>query len=136
MVKNLPADAGSIPRLRRPPLKEMATHSRILYWEIPGTEKTGGPWSIGLQRVGLDTNRFYHTKVSARNLCCFHHLFSWSLPFSLQGPCQKYNRGSLGQEQHLGCTGLSRSALLPIFSFPLDSPSGSSHDAPTVSCAG
>ena len=29
--------------------KEMATHSRILSWEIPWTEKPGGLQSIGLQ---------------------------------------------------------------------------------------
>ena len=31
--------------------KEMATHSSILVWEIPWTEKLGGLQSIGLQRV-------------------------------------------------------------------------------------
>ena len=51
---------------------------------MPWTEKTGGLQSIGLQRVGLNNNnRFYHTKVSARNLCCFQHLFSWSSSPSL-----------------------------------------------------
>ena len=29
--------------------KEMATHSSILAWEIPGTEKPGGLQSTGLQ---------------------------------------------------------------------------------------
>ena len=32
--------------------KEMATHSSILAWEIPGTEEPGGLQSIGSQRVG------------------------------------------------------------------------------------
>ena len=32
--------------------KEMATHSSILAWRIPGTEKPGGLLSIGLHRVG------------------------------------------------------------------------------------
>ena len=32
--------------------KGMATHSSILAWEIPWTEKPGGLQSIGLQRVG------------------------------------------------------------------------------------
>ena len=32
--------------------KEMATHSSILAWEIPWTEKPGGLRSIGLQGVG------------------------------------------------------------------------------------
>ena len=32
----------------------MATHSSILAWRIPRTEKPGGPQSIGSQRVGHD----------------------------------------------------------------------------------
>ena len=31
--------------------KEMATHSSILTWEIPGMEEPGGLQSLGLQRV-------------------------------------------------------------------------------------
>ena len=31
--------------------EEMATHSSILAWEIPWTEKPGGLQSMGLQRV-------------------------------------------------------------------------------------
>ena len=34
--------------------KEMATHSNILAWRIPGTEETGGRLSLGLYRVGHD----------------------------------------------------------------------------------
>ena len=37
------------------PLEEgMATHSRILAWGIPWTEKSGGLQSLGLQRVRHD----------------------------------------------------------------------------------
>ena len=32
--------------------KEMATHSSILAWEIPWTEKPGGLQSMGLERAG------------------------------------------------------------------------------------
>ena len=32
--------------------KEMATHSSILAWRIPGTEEPGGLPSMGLHRVG------------------------------------------------------------------------------------
>ena len=40
---------------REDPLeKEMATHSSILAWEIPGTEEPGGLQSMGLQRVRDD----------------------------------------------------------------------------------
>ena len=34
--------------------KEMATHSRILAWRTPWTEKPGGLQSMGSQRVGHD----------------------------------------------------------------------------------
>jgi len=33
---------------------EMATHSRILAWEIPRTEEPGGLQSMGLQKVEHD----------------------------------------------------------------------------------
>ena len=35
-------DMGSIPGWERSPVKEMATHSSILAWEIPLIEETGG----------------------------------------------------------------------------------------------
>ena len=34
--------------------KEMATHSSILDWKIPGTEEPGGLPSMGSHRVGHD----------------------------------------------------------------------------------
>ena len=34
--------------------KEMATHSRVLGWRIPGTGKPGGLPSMGSHRVGHD----------------------------------------------------------------------------------
>ena len=56
-VKNLPAmQETQVQSLgQEVPLdKEMATHSSILAWEIPGTEEPGGPQSTGSQRVGHD----------------------------------------------------------------------------------
>ena len=53
MVKNLPANAGDvdfIPGQEDPLEKEMATHSCILAWRIPGTEKPGGLQSLAWQR--------------------------------------------------------------------------------------
>ena len=54
MVKNLPAmqetwvrSLDQEARLE----KEVATHSNILDWKIPWTEKSGGIQSMGLQRV-------------------------------------------------------------------------------------
>ena len=34
--------------------KEMATHSNILAWRIPGTEQPGGLPPLGSNRVGHD----------------------------------------------------------------------------------
>ena len=34
--------------------KEMATHSSVLAWRIPGTGEPGGLPSMGLRRVGHD----------------------------------------------------------------------------------
>ena len=34
--------------------KEMATHSSVLAWRIPGTGEPGGLPSMGLHRVGHD----------------------------------------------------------------------------------
>ena len=34
--------------------KEMATHSSVLAWRIPGTGEPGGPPSMGSHRVGYD----------------------------------------------------------------------------------
>ena len=59
VVKNPPANAGdagdmgSIPGVERSLVGGgMATHSSILAWRIPWTEKLGGLRSVGSQRVG------------------------------------------------------------------------------------
>ena len=46
--------------------KGMATHSSIIAWRIPRTEKPGRPQSMGSQRVGLDwaTNTFTFTNLN------------------------------------------------------------------------
>ena len=57
MVKSLPAVQETKVRFlaRKDPLeKEIATHSSILAWRIPGTEEPGGLQSMELQRVGHD----------------------------------------------------------------------------------
>ena len=60
MIKNLTVsagdkrDAGSMPGSGRSLKEGMATHSSILTWRIPWTEKPGGLQSIGSQRVGHD----------------------------------------------------------------------------------
>ena len=64
MVKTLPAmpgDLGSIPGWEDPLEKEMTTHSSILAWRIPWTEKPSRLQSMGLQRVRQNsaTNSFF-----------------------------------------------------------------------------
>ena len=57
MVKNLPANAedmGSITGLKSPLEKEMATHSSILAWGVPGTEELDGATVHGVTKE-LDT---------------------------------------------------------------------------------
>ena len=53
-VKNLPANAGSVPGWGAPLEEEMANLSSILVWKIPWTKETGGQQSMGSQRVGHD----------------------------------------------------------------------------------
>ena len=56
-VKNQPTSAGDlalIPGLGDPLEKEMATHSSILAWKIPWTQKPGRLQSTGSQRVRHD----------------------------------------------------------------------------------
>ena len=59
MVKNLPANAGDVKEglilgVEKPLEEGMATHSSMLAWGIPWTEKPGGLQSMGSQRVGHD----------------------------------------------------------------------------------
>ena len=47
-------DAGSTPGWEDPLKERMATHSSILAWRIPWTEKPGGLQSMESQRAGHD----------------------------------------------------------------------------------
>ena len=71
-VKNLPVMQETWVQFlgQEDPLrKEMATHSRILAWEIPWKEGPGGLQSMELQRVGHDwvTNQ---QKKKKKVWCC------------------------------------------------------------------
>ena len=56
MVKNLPAmQEIQVQSLgQKDPVEETATHSIILAWRIPWTEKPGGLQSMGLKRIEHD----------------------------------------------------------------------------------
>ena len=67
MEKNPPAvQQTQLPFLgwEDPLEKEMATHSSIPAWKIPGTEEPGRLQSVGLQRGGHDS----HTQTRDRSL--------------------------------------------------------------------
>ena len=78
VVKNPPANAGDIrdPRQVRSLIWEdpldngMATHSSILAWRIPWTEKPGRLQSMGLKKVRHDWGNLAH-----KSLCFFFSLF-------------------------------------------------------------
>ena len=48
----------------------MATHSSILAWKIPCTEKPGGPQSVGLQRVRHDVST-EHPHIHEKGILIF-----------------------------------------------------------------
>ena len=52
--------------------KEMATHSSVLAWRIPGTAQPGGPPSMGLHRVGHDWSDLAadYAKFNAKRAKC------------------------------------------------------------------
>ena len=54
MKKKKKESACKRPGREDPLEKGMATHSSILAWRIPWTEKPGGLQSMGLQRIGQD----------------------------------------------------------------------------------
>ena len=45
--------------------KEMATHSSVLAWRIPGTGEPGGRLSMGSHRIGHDCS-----DLAAATACC------------------------------------------------------------------
>ena len=50
--------------------KEMATHSSILAWRIPGTGEPGGLPSMGLDTVGHDWNDLAAAAAAAAVVLC------------------------------------------------------------------
>ena len=85
-VKNLPAVQEAqelhVQSLgREDPLGEgMATHSSVLAWRTPRTEKPGVLWSIGSQTVTHDWSDLAHTHayIYIYIYLCIHHLFIFS----------------------------------------------------------
>ena len=58
--------------------KEMATHSSVLAWRIPGTGEPGGLPSMGLHRVGHD-KRLSSCSSSTLLYTMINHVFSFCI---------------------------------------------------------
>ena len=56
--------------------KEMATHSSVLAWRIPGTGEPGGLPSMGLHRVGHDWSDLVVVVVAMRIVCIVWNILS------------------------------------------------------------
>ena len=52
--------------------KEMATHSSILAWEIPGTEEPGRLQSMGSQQVGHDRETAHEHAIYMIKIYMYH----------------------------------------------------------------
>ena len=67
--------------------KEMATHSSVLAWRIPGTGEPGGLPSMGLHRVGHDWRKLAAAAAAADQWSAAKKSQVWSLGKVLdQGP--------------------------------------------------
>ena len=66
--------------------KEMATHSSILAWRIPGTEEPSGLPSMGSHRVGHDWSdlaaAIIYNKDLDDKINCITHLKSYNLDYA------------------------------------------------------
>ena len=58
--------------------KAMATHSSVLAWRIPGTEKPGGLPSMGSHRVG---HNWSNSAAAAAASLSYHHTFRHRLKY-------------------------------------------------------
>ena len=65
--------------------KEMATHSSVLAWRIPGTGEPGGLPSMGSQRVGHDWSDL--AAAAALSMTFFYLPLPWACLFHLVGIC-------------------------------------------------
>ena len=57
--------------------KEMATHSSVLAWRIPGMGEPGGLLSMGLHRVGHDWSDLVVVVVYIHFLSIFKNMSLW-----------------------------------------------------------
>ena len=80
-------DSGSIPGLWRSPGEGTATHSSILGWRVPWSEKPGGLRSLGSWRVGHDWSglecRHEKQALQCVGFCCTTKWISYMYTYIL-----------------------------------------------------
>ena len=64
--------------------KEMATHSSILAWRIPGTAEPGGLLSMGSHRVRHDWSNLAAAAAYMKGLVVFHTFVNLSLNLAIR----------------------------------------------------
>ena len=69
--------------------KEMATHSSVLAWRIPGIREPGGLLSMGLHRVGHDWSDWAAAAAAANTIRVWLNLWVWSNS-GYRGPAISY----------------------------------------------
>ena len=60
--------------------KEMATHSSVLAWRIPGTEEPGGLLLIGSHRVGHDWSDWPCMHELEKEMATHSSVLAWRIP--------------------------------------------------------
>ena len=60
--------------------KEMATHSSVLAWRIPGTGEPGGLPSLGSHRVGHDSSNLACMHALEKEMATHSSTFAWRIP--------------------------------------------------------
>ena len=83
MIKNPPANAGSVSVVGRSPGEEMATHSSILAW----IEEPGRLQSTGSQRAGQDLSTELRTNRTLTSVSQYLQLMSLFVPTDISLSC-------------------------------------------------
>ena len=79
--------------------KEMATHSSVLAWRIPGTGEPGGLTSIGLHRVGHDWSSLAAAAAAAGGPVAKTPCFQFKGPGFDPGPGARFHKLQLKTSQ-------------------------------------
>ena len=65
--------------------KEMATHSSVLAWRIPGTAEPGGLWSMGVAQSRTPLKRFSSSSSSiqlGKAMTSHSSTLAWKIPWA------------------------------------------------------